>query len=350
MRAITFQAVERLAFDTVGDPVLEAPTDVILEVEFAGLCGSDLHVYHGRETGLDVGTVMGHEYLGRIVEIGSAVETLAMGDRVVGPFTTSCGDCFYCQCGLTCRCERGELFGWREDGRGLHGAQAELLRVPLADTTLIPLEDSLPGEAALFVGDILATGYFGAELASVGPGDTVAVIGSGPVGLMACLAARERGAEIVYAFDIQPDRLKMAERFGALGIDPSRQDPVAVMREATDGRGADCVLEAVGSPEATRSAVDLVRPGGRISALGVHTEPTFAFSPGEAYDKNLTYRAGRCPARRLAEPMLEIVRRRADDLLAIVSHRLPLADGVEGYRMFAERRSGCTKVVFRPGL
>lgn len=348
MRALTFQAVETLAIEAIDDPTLEAPDDVILEIEVAGVCGSDLHVYHGRETGLDVGTVMGHEYLGRVAAVGGEVRTLAVGDRVVGPFTTNCGSCFYCERGLTCRCARGELFGWRERGRGLHGSQAELMRVPLADSTLVRVEEDLPGECALFVGDILATGYYCAELAAIEPNDVVAVIGAGPVGLMAVLGAAELQAGTIFVLDTVRERLALATRFGARAIDIGSEDAAQVIAAATDGRGADRVLEVVGSPQATRSAVDLVRPGGTISAIGVHTEPNFAFAPGEAYDKNLSYRAGRCPARHYAPRLLDVVRRRSDDLASIVSHRLPLADGVRGYELFAARTAGCTKVVLYP--
>ncbi len=267
---------------------------------------------------------------------------------MVGPFTTNCGHCFYCNLGLTCRCEQGQLFGWRQDGVGLEGSQAELMRIPLADSTLARVEEDLPGEQALFVGDILATGFYCAELAEVSDGDVAVVIGCGPVGLMAILGAQEHGAGEVLALDSLPARLALAERFGARAVDIGAVNPVEVVLEATQGRGADRILEAVGSPEATRLAVDLVRPGGTIAAIGVHTEPQFAFTPGEAYDKNLTYRAGRCPVRRYSERLLEIVASGRYDLGAIISHRLPLADGVEGYRLFADRRDGCTKIVLAP--
>lgn len=348
MRAITFQGVESLTFESVADPEIETPNDVVIEVELAGICGSDLHPYLGREKGLDVGTVMGHEYIGRIVECGTAVSRHSEGDRVVGPFTTNCGHCFYCERSLTCRCETGQLFGWREQGRGLHGSQAELMRVPLADSTLVRVDEAIPADSALFVGDILATGFYGAELARVGGGDVAVVIGCGPVGLMAILGARELGASVVLALDTVSARLELADRFGARSVDVSSGNALEAVLEATEGRGADRVLEAVGSPQATRLAVDLVRPGGSIAAIGVHTEETFAFAPGEAYDKNLTYSAGRCPVRRYTERLLEIVASGRYDLGTIVSHRLPLSEGVEGYRMFAERRDGCTKVVLSP--
>jgi 2-desacetyl-2-hydroxyethyl bacteriochlorophyllide A dehydrogenase len=347
MRALTFQGVETVRHESVPDPRIEDPRDVLVRVECAGLCGSDLHVYHGRETGLDRGTVMGHELVGEIVERGAEVRGLSAGERVVSPFTTSCGACFFCRRGLTARCAEGRLFGWVEKGEGLHGAQAELVRVPLADSTLVKVPEGVSSVGALFAGDVLSTGYYCAELAGFEPGAVVAVLGCGPVGLMAVIAARELGAGRIFAVDSVPERLELARSFGADPLAPAG-DPLSVLREATEGRGADAVLEAVGSPEASRLAVDLVRAGGSVAAAGVHTEPTFAFSPVEAYDKNLTYRAGRCPARHYMERVLPIVESGRYNLASVVSHRLPLAEGERAYDIFARRIEGCTKVVLSP--
>jgi len=345
MRALTFRGVETVCHETVSDPEIESPGDVIVRVERTGICGSDLHVFHGRETGLDAGTVMGHELVGEIVATGREVRGLAAGDLVASPFTTSCGTCFYCARGLTARCTGGQLFGWVQGGAGLHGCQAEYVRVPLAESTLVKVPQGADADGALLAGDALATGYFCAHGGGAAPGAVVAVLGCGAVGLMAVVAARELGAERIFAVDSLLERLSLAERFGAEPLNLGSDDPVTVVREATDGRGADAVLEVVGSPEATRLAVDLVRPGGTISAAGVHTEKRFALTPGEAYDKNLTYRAGRCPARHYMERVLPIVQSRKYDLAAVISHRLPLQDGVRGYDIFSRRLDGCTKVV-----
>lgn len=330
---------------TVPDPSIVEPEDVVVRNRLSAICGSDLHVYLGRERGIEPGTVMGHEFLGEVVEVGKAVKGLKAGDLVVSPFTTNCGKCFYCRKGLTCRCVEGRLFGWIENGRGLEGAQAEYVRVPLADSTLLKLPPDVDVEAALFLGDILPTGFFCADMAEAGPEGVSAVLGCGPVGLFAVLGARERGAERIFATDVLPERLALAERFGATPVDARSSDPREAVREATDGRGADSVLEVVGSPEATRLAFDLVRPGGIISAVGVHTESEFAFSPVEAYDKNLTYRAGRCPARHYMERLLPLVRGKKYDFATIVSHRLPLADAARGYHLFERKLEGCTKVL-----
>jgi threonine dehydrogenase-like Zn-dependent dehydrogenase len=282
-----------------------------------------------------------------VVEVGKSVTGLRPGDLVVSPFTTCCGACFYCRKGLTCRCPRGQLFGWVENGRGLQGTQAEYVRVPLADSTLVKVPPDLDLDEALFLGDILATGFFCADLAEAGPGGAYAVIGCGPVGLFAVLGLRERNAESIFAIDVVPERLALAERFGATPIDARQVDARVLVRYATEGRGADAVLEVVGSPEATRLAFDLVRPGGIVSAVGVHTESSFAFSPVEAYDKNLTYRAGRCPARPYIDRLLPLVRERKYDLGAVVSHRLPLAEAARGYEIFERKLEGCTKVLLR---
>ena len=348
MKAITFQAVEELAYEDVPEPELEASTDAIVQVTAAGLCGSDLHPYFGRETGLDRGTVMGHELVGRIVEVGAGVTERATGQRVVAPFTTSCGACFYCREGLTARCRQGQLFGWVEDGAGLQGAQAEYVRVPLADATLVPVPEGLDDHVALLAGDILSTASFGADLARVEDGDVVAVVGCGPVGLLAIRTAFDRGAATVVAVDRIPSRLERAEEFGATAVSFQTGDPRSAVEDVTEGRGADAAIEAVGSAPATRLAADLLRPGGRLAALGVHTEPTLALSPGEMYDRNLTYAAGRCPARRYMPQALELAVRERDRLDRLVSHHLPLAEGVEAYRRFAAREPGWNKVVFHP--
>lgn len=347
MRALVFHAPEQVAIETVGDPALVEPGDAIVRVTVAGVCGSDLHVYHGRETGLDSGTILGHELVGVVEDVGGAVRSFRRGDVVLSPFSTSCAGCFYCRDGLTARCTRGQLFGWVERGRGLHGAQAEWVRVPLADTTLVPAPPDLDAAALLLAGDVLATGLYAAELGGVAPGKLVAVLGAGPVGLMAAVGAGEAGAERVFVVDSLAERLALAVRFGAEALDRATTDIVAAVRAASGGRGADVVIEAVGSPEATRLAYDLVRPGGVIAAPGVHTERHLAFSPVEAYDKNLTYRAGRCPARRLVGAALAILRRRGD-LTWVISHRLPLEDGPRAYDLFARKLDRCTKVGLWP--
>ncbi len=348
MQAIVFRGVRTVRVESRPEPELARPSDALVRVTCTAVCGSDLHVYHGRERGLDAGTVMGHEFVGEVVELGAEVEGLAVGQRVASPFTTSCGACFYCRRGLSCRCSAGQLFGWVAGASGLHGVQAGYARVPLAASTLVPVPAEVPDEEALLTGDVLATGTYCAERGEVSPETVVAVVGAGPVGLMAALAARERHAAEVFVLDRVPERLALAEAFGARPVHVLDEDPRAVLGRATEGRGADVVLEVVGSPEATRAAFELVRPGGTISAAGVHTEERLAFSPGEAYDKNLTYRAGRTPARRYMEPLLARLRGRPWGLGRLFCHRLPLAEGVRAYELFDRKLEGCTKVALTP--
>jgi threonine dehydrogenase-like Zn-dependent dehydrogenase len=348
VKAITFQGVESVAYESIPDPTLEAPTDAIVRVYLAGICGSDLHPYFGREQGIEAGTAMGHEFLGEVVEIGPSARGLSIGDKVVAPFTTNCGDCFFCGIGLTARCERSQLFGWIEGGQGLHGGQAEFVRVPDAGATLVAVPEDVDEAVALLAGDILSTATFGADLADVSDGDLVVVIGCGPVGLLAIRTALERGASEVVAVDSVPSRLGLATRFGATPANFETDDLRAIVDDRSEGRGADAAIEAVGSPEATRTAADLLRFGGRIAAVGFHVEPHLALSPGEIYDRNLTYAGGRCPARHYMPASLELAARDQDLLRALISHRLPLSDGVEAYRSFAAREEGWAKVVLRP--
>ncbi|HEX9793624.1 MAG TPA: alcohol dehydrogenase catalytic domain-containing protein [Planctomycetota bacterium] len=347
MQALVFEAPEQVRVTQVADARLLAPSDALVRVTAAAVCGSDLHVYHGRETGLDPGTPMGHEMVGVVLEVGAEVTRFRVGDRVAVPFTTSCGACFYCREGLTARCERGELFGWIERGRGLAGVQAEAARVPMADSTLVALPQDLDDRQALLLGDVLATGWHGAAGAGAGPGRVLAVVGCGPIGLMAVLAARELGAAQVFAVDSVPTRLALAAALGATPL-ALVADPVAAVQAATAGRGADGVVEAVGSPPATRLAIDLCRPGATLHAVGVHVEPHFAFAPGEAYDKNLVYRAGRCSARALMEPLRERLAAGALPVAALFTHELPLVEGARAYAVFAAREDGCIKVLLRP--
>lgn len=345
MHALTFHGKQNLHYETIADPTIRAATDVILKTQCAGICGSDLHVYHEREAGLEHGTVMGHEVVGEIVALGKSVQHFKIGDLVFSPFTTNCGACFYCKLGLTARCEQGQLLGWRQDGVGLHGAQAEYVRIPLADSTLLRVPQEVHAEEALLLGDILSTGYFCAEQAEIKPHGVYALLGCGPVGMMALLAARELGAQKIFAIDSIAERLQLAEKFGAEPIDLKENHAVESIRAATFGRGVDAALEVVGSPSAQRLALELVRPGGIISVVGVHTAPHFAFSPAEAYDKNLTYKVGRCSARHYMERLLALVRQHKYDFRAVISHRFTLAQGVEGYKIFDQKLEGCTKVV-----
>jgi threonine dehydrogenase-like Zn-dependent dehydrogenase len=345
MHALTFGGKEIIDYSTVKDPELLYPSDAIVRITMAGICGSDLHVYHGREIGLDLGTVMGHEFTGIVEEAGSDIKKFKKGARVLSPFTTSCGECFYCLIGLTCRCEKGNLFGWVEKGYGLHGAQAGYIRVPMADSTLLQLSNDLNEKKGLLLGDIFSTGYFCADNAGIKPKNIYAVIGCGPVGLMTIIAAKHLGAETLFAIDLVPERLAIAKNFGAIPLNPSLTDIKEEILSNTHGRGADAVMEVVGSSTTLKLAIDLIRPGGTISSVGVHTAKNFSFSPGEAYNKNLIYKSGRCPARYYAEKLLkqEVPQRYAIE--DIITHQFSLQEGATAYEVFDKKLDNCIKAV-----
>src|SRR6187549_536126 len=348
MQALTFGGIEKIVYQPVSEPQILEQTDAIIQITLSGICGSDLHVYHGRETGIDEGTVMGHEFVGTVIERGKGVRKFYKGSRVLSPFTTSCGACFYCRIGLTCRCEKGNLFGWVQSGHGLHGAQAQYIRVPMADTTLVSLSNDLGEEKGLLLGDIFSTGYYCAENAGVTNKGTYVIIGCGPVGLMTILAAKDLGAENLFAIDHSNGRLQMAREFGATSLNPSEGDVRSAILDSTNGRGADAVMEVVGSPEALRLAMDLLRPGGTISSVGVHTAKNFSFSPGEAYDKNLVYKIGRCPAHYYAERLLreQVIKRYPAE--KIITHHFSLTDGAKAYDVFDKKMDNCIKAVLHP--
>jgi threonine dehydrogenase-like Zn-dependent dehydrogenase len=345
MQALTFGGKEIIEYSTVTDPRLLHPSDTIVKITMAGICGSDLHVYHGRETGIDHGTVMGHEFTGIVEEAGPSVKKFKKGSRVLSPFTSSCGECFYCRIGLTCRCEKGNLFGWVEKGHGLHGAQAGYIRVPMADSTLLSLSNDLDEKKGLLLGDVLSTGYFCADNAGIKPFSVYAVIGCGPVGLMTIIAAKHLGAETLFAIDTVPERLAIAERFGAIPLNASLKNVKEEILNSTHGRGADAVMEVVGSDQSLKLAIDLLRPGGTISSVGVHTAKHFSFSPGEAYDKNLIYKSGRCPAHYYAEKLLneELPQRYAIE--DIITHQFSLEQGATAYEVFDKKLDNCIKAV-----
>ncbi len=346
MQAVVFQSTEQVACVDLPDPQLQAASDAIVAVRMAGLCGSDLHPYFGRELGLDPGTVMGHEMVGAIVDVGSDVREFSPGDQVFAPFTTNCGTCFYCQHGWTGRCEQGQLFGWVEQGIGLHGCQSEFVRIPFADATLKKVPQGLTAESALLLADNFSTGYYCAEMADVTPEGVYVVIGCGNVGQLALMAARSLGAQTLVAVDPVAERRVMAEKSGALSVAP--ENALALVMELTDGRGADAVMEVVGMPDAQRLAYQLIRCHGVMSVVGCHCTPHFSFGPMDAFNKNLTYRTGRCSARHYMDQLTDRVVAGEFPFDELVTHRYSLSDGPAAYRQFAHRTGGCIKAVFEP--
>ena len=346
MRAVVYEDVGKVAVADVPDPVLQEPDDAVLRVTVAAICGSDLHFFHGKAP-LDPGEGIGHEAVGVVETVGPAVQGFRPGDRAVVAFVIACGTCWFCRAGQTQLCEDFRNLGAGIFGGDLGGAQAELLRVPHADTNLLRIPDDLEDERALFLGDVLTTGVYGAEVGAVGPGDTVAVVGAGPVGFFAIQAALARGAERVLALDLLPDRLALAERAGAEPVDVSSHHAQMAVAERTGDRGADVVIEAVGHPSAFETAIDVVRRGGRVAVVGMYTSETVDVPLGIWWARALDVRfAGVCPVHAWWERALVEVLAGRMDPLSIVSHRLPLEEAALGYDLFDSRRA--TKVLLLP--
>lgn len=348
MKAITFQGIKEVALSDVPKPEVTSGTDAVIKVESAAICGSDMHVYHGRETGIDTGTIMGHEFAGTVVEVGSGIKNFRKGDRVLSPFTVNCGDCYYCKKGITARCIKSELYGWVENGKGLQGVHAEYVKVPMADSTLLGLPDDLSWEQGNLLADIASTGYFGAELAEVKPEDVCVVVGAGPVGIMAVKASKYLGAKIVFAIDSIDFRLKEAEKNGAIPINYLEEDTFQQVKNATEGRGADCVIEAVGSKASMDSSFKFLRPAGILASIGVQAFDALPFSPPDMYDKNIVVKAGRCSSRHYAEKLIPIVQSGVLEITGVITHTFQLSDGVEAYRFFDENKDECLKVLLKP--
>jgi alcohol dehydrogenase len=364
VRGLTLDAVGEVVYRTdLADPEIVAATDAIVAVRRAGLCGSDLHPYEGREA-VRYGVVPGHEVVGGVVAVGSDVVRFRPGDRVLVPFTTSCGRCPPCGRGLSGRCAHGALFGFGPhddpEAPALHGGQAELVRVPLADGTLVAVPDALTDLGALLLTDNFPTGWYAAEQADLvprrpgglctpaPPGDAVVVVGLGAVGLCAVVAARALGAGAVLGIDPVASRRERAETLGAATGAPDDADEL-VAGLARDGVAA--VIEAAGTRAAQALAVSLLRPGATLSVIAVQTADRFGFTPIQAYDANLTVRTGRAPVRALLGRLLPRIV--AGEIPVphdvIVTHPdTPLADGADVYRRFAAREPGMVKVAFVP--
>ncbi|NIA25472.1 MAG: alcohol dehydrogenase catalytic domain-containing protein [Gammaproteobacteria bacterium] len=349
MRGLTLDGVETITYrDDLPEPLLEVDTDAIVAVHQAGLCGSDLHPYLGREV-VRSGVIPGHEVVGEVTEIGSAVG-LSIGRRVIVPFTTSCGECDPCWSGLSARCVRGELFGYGDAADpskpALQGGQAEFLRVPFAESTLVTIPEGISDEEALLLSDNFPTGWHAARRAAVRPGRTVAVVGLGSVGLSAVAAAKTMGAERILAIDPVEDRRNRAERLGAHTAHP--RDAEHVAGPMAEG-GFVSVIEAVGASPAQGLAFRLLRPGGTLSIIAVQTADRFAFTPVDAYDRNATIRTGRAPVRSVLDRLLPLVvagRVKIPTDVIVTHPGVPIERGPEMYRRFAAHEPGLVKVVF----
>ncbi len=346
MRAVVFEHAGVVRVTDVAPPEILEPRDAIVRVTRAAICGSDLHFYH-QKAPVAPGDVMGHEAVGVVESVGGDVTSVRVGDRVVVAFDIACGACWFCLRGQTQLCDDAAILGAGTFGGDLRGAQAERVRVPVADVNLLHIPDDLDEERALFIGDVLTTGCYAASIAGIGAGDTVAVIGMGPVGFFSVQAARALGARAVYGVDLDADRLALAEWAGAIAVDASARHPATALADATEGRGADIVIEAVGTTAAFESAARVVRRGGRVVVVGMYAGETVEMQLGVYWARALELRfAGLCPVHAWWERALaEVVAGRIDPA-PLISHRLPLEEAPRGYELFDRREA--TKVVLIP--
>jgi 2-desacetyl-2-hydroxyethyl bacteriochlorophyllide A dehydrogenase len=344
VKAVTFQSPGEVRVDELPDPELTAPDEAIVRVEATGVCGSDLHIYHGR-VAIEPGFVIGHEYVGTVVATGDDVKGVSEGDRVLGTYCTACGECFFCRRGDFHKCDRGRVFGHGEVLGSLQGAQAELLLVPNADLTLRRVPAGMSDDVALFAGDVMGTGYHAVVETGVEPGASVAVLGLGPVGLCAVQAAFAEGAAQVIAIDTVSERLAMAESFGASAVHLTEGDPRAAVKEATGGRGVDGTIDAVGHPDALDLACRLTRKAGTVSATGVYAERVEVHM-GVVWIKALTLKTGHANVIKHLDPVLERLGSGALDPTPLVTHHMSLDDAPEAYETYDRREA--LKIVLRP--
>jgi alcohol dehydrogenase len=347
MRAVTYHDVGHIELEDVPRPTVDEPTDAVLRVTTTAICGSDLHVLHGRIPGMMPGGILGHEFIGVVEEIGSDVASVKEGDRVLASFTIPCGKCWFCNRGMFNRCPDNRVFGYGAFLGDINGGQAEYVRVPAADIALKRLDGSLSDEQALFAGDIFTTGFDCAVEGRIEEGDTVVVQGCGPVGLFAIQAARTFKPGALYAIDTVDQRLEMAESFGAKPINAKQVHPATFVQDHTGGRGADVVLECVGALQAFDQAIDVVRAGGRISVIGVYSEPEHRIPINLIFTKGVDVKfCGTANVIGRWDHVLDLVREGAVDPTAIISHRMNLSQAIEGYRLFEAREA--MKVVLTP--
>jgi 2-desacetyl-2-hydroxyethyl bacteriochlorophyllide A dehydrogenase len=344
MRAVTFQAPGEVRVEERPDPEIAHPADAIVRVEASGVCGSDLHIYHGR-VAIEPGFVIGHEYVGTVVAAGDAVTRVREGDRVLGAYGTACGECFFCRRGDFHKCDSARVFGHGKTLGELQGAQAELLLVPNADLTLRPVPDGLTDDVALFAGDVMGTGYHAVAETGIGQGDSVAVLGLGPVGLCAVQAARAAGAESVIAIDTVADRLEMASSFGAEPVHLTEEDPRAAAKQVSEGRGVDVAIDAVGHPDALELACRLARKAGTVSATGVYAE-RIEVHMGIVWIKALTLKTGHANVIKHLDPVLEALVDGRLDPAPLVTHHMGLDEAPQAYDVYDRREA--LKIVLRP--
>jgi threonine dehydrogenase-like Zn-dependent dehydrogenase len=344
MQAVTFQAPGEVRVEERPEPELIERDDAVVKVEATGVCGSDLHIYHGR-VAIEPGFTIGHEFVGTVIAAGDGVTEVAEGERVLGCYCSACGKCFFCRRGLFHKCDEGRVFGHGATLGSLQGAQAEQVLVPHANLTLRRVPEGMSDDAALFAGDVMGTGYHAVAEAGVEPGDAVAVLGLGPVGLCAVQAAKAAGAAKVVAIDSVADRLAMASEFGAEAVHLTEDDPRAAVKAATDGRGVDVAVDAVGHPDALELACRLARKAGTVSATGVYAE-RIQVHMGIVWIKALTLTSGHANVIGHVDRVLAMMAAGVLDPTPLVSRHMTLADAPEAYAVYDRREA--LKIVMRP--
>src|SRR5215211_2708028 len=344
MQAVTFQAPRDVRIEERPEPQLLAADDAIVRVEATGVCGSDLHIYHGRVQ-VEPGFTLGHEFVGSVVAAGAAVTEVSEGDRVLGCFCTACGNCFFCRRGEYHKCDEGRVFGHGKTLGSLQGSQAEQVLVPRANLTLRRVPEGMSDDAALFAGDVMGTGYHAVDQAGLRPGDTAAVLGLGPVGLCAVQAARAAGAARVVAIDTVPQRLRMAESFGAEPVHLTEDDPRQAVKAATEGRGVDVAVDAVGHPDALDLAARVTRKAGTVSAIGVYAE-RIEVHMGVVWIKALTLRTGHANVIAHVDRVLAMMAAGVLDPGPLVTHHMGLDHAAEAYAVYD--RHEALKIVMSP--
>jgi threonine dehydrogenase-like Zn-dependent dehydrogenase len=387
MKAICWHGRKDVRVENVPQPGLLNKRDAIVKISLTSICGSDLHLYHGVIPAMKEGDILGHEFMGEVVEVGTGVPNLKKGDRVVVPFCIACGNCFFCRNGMTSQCDNSNpnsaraeklygftsagLFGYSHTFGGYAGGQAQYARVPFADAGPMRIPESVTDEQALFLTDIFPTGYQAAENCAIREGDTIAIWGCGPVGQFAVRSAFLLGASRVIAIDNVPSRLELAKKGGAETLNYSEGDVVEKLTVMTAGRGPDACIDAVGleahgtatdavydyaksavrletdRPHVLRQAIYACRKGGTISIAGVYGGSMDKFPLGVAFAKGLTLRMGQTNVHKYLQPLLERVEKREIDPSFVISHRMSLDQGAQGYSVF-DAQDGCTKVVLKP--
>jgi alcohol dehydrogenase len=345
MKSLIFHGAREISIEEVERPSIEKPSDALVKVTLSTICGSDLHIYH-EELPIPPPFPLGHEFVGIIEEVGKEVSGFKPGDRVAASCVVYCGQCFYCQKGLYGHCENGGLYGCGALMGNLGGAQAEYVRVPYADLGLHKIPDDLTDEQVLYVGDILTTGFTGAKNGYIQPGDVVAVFGSGPVGLCAQVCAQLFGPAMVIAVDKLDYRLAVSQKIGCTPINATQEDPIEKIKELTEGRGVDVAIEAVGVPATMAGCLSAVRPGGKVSIVGIFSSP-MEFPLPQLCMMDINLATSICDVHWMPA-LIKLIHQGKIDPTFLATHSMPLTEAAKAYEMFDKKQDNVLKILLRP--